>query len=147
MSSTRTESCWGQQLRPALDRLESEGLVIVGISSSVDLVNVTFRPSFDGGDDRQNRLALGDGQWLLVTGAAGALGGQLAALRGLRTIAVASPGDAALVQELGADEFSPVPTISAPLCAASFRVVSMAPLTPPLSGSQHLTRFATAARL
>ena len=53
-------------------------------------------------------LALHDGQWLLVTGAAGALGGfalQLAALRGLRTIAIASPGDAALVQELGAHEF------------------------------------------
>ena len=53
-------------------------------------------------------LGLHDGQWLLVTGAAGALGGfalQLAALRGLRTIAVASPGDAALVQQLGADEF------------------------------------------
>ena len=53
-------------------------------------------------------LALRDGQWLLVTGAAGALGGfalQLAALRGLRTIAVASAGDGPLVQELGAHEF------------------------------------------
>ncbi len=53
-------------------------------------------------------LALSDGQWLLVTGAAGALGGfalELAALRGLRTIALASPGDAALVEELGAHEF------------------------------------------
>ena len=53
-------------------------------------------------------LGLRDGQSLLVTGAAGALGGfavQLAALRGLRTIAVASPGDAALVHELGAHEF------------------------------------------
>ncbi len=53
-------------------------------------------------------VGLHDGQWLLVTGAAGALGGfalQLAALRGLRTIAVASPSDAALAQELGAHEF------------------------------------------
>jgi NADPH:quinone reductase len=53
-------------------------------------------------------LALGDGQWLLVTGAAGALGGfvlQLAALRGLRTVAVASAGDESLVRELGADVF------------------------------------------
>ena len=53
-------------------------------------------------------LGLRDGQSLLVTGAAGALEGfavQLAALRGLRTIAVASPGDAALVHELGAHEF------------------------------------------
>jgi NADPH:quinone reductase len=55
-------------------------------------------------------LALPTGQWLLVTGAAGALGGftlQLAALRGLRTIATAAPKDEALVRELGADEFVP----------------------------------------
>ncbi len=47
-------------------------------------------------------------QWLLVTGAAGALGGfalGLAALRGLRTVAVASPGDESLVHGLGADVF------------------------------------------
>jgi NADPH:quinone reductase len=55
-------------------------------------------------------LALDEGQWLLVTGAAGALGGfalQLAALRGLRTVAVASPDDESLVHELGADVFVP----------------------------------------
>ena len=55
-------------------------------------------------------LALRSGQWLLVTGAAGALGGyalQLAALRGLRTVAVAAPGDEELVRRLGADEFIP----------------------------------------
>jgi NADPH2:quinone reductase len=55
-------------------------------------------------------LALGPGQWLLVTGAAGALGGyalQLGALRGLRTIALASPADEPLVREFGADEFLP----------------------------------------
>jgi len=53
-------------------------------------------------------LSLRDGQRLLVTGAAGALGGfalQLAALRGLRTIAVAGPADEPLVRGLGADEF------------------------------------------
>jgi NADPH:quinone reductase len=53
-------------------------------------------------------LALQPGQWLLVTGAAGALGGfaqQLAVLRGLRTIAVAAPEDEALVRRLGADDF------------------------------------------
>ena len=53
-------------------------------------------------------LALRPGQWLLVTGAAGALGGftlQLSALRGLRTVATAAPGDEELVRELGADEF------------------------------------------
>jgi NADPH:quinone reductase-like Zn-dependent oxidoreductase len=55
-------------------------------------------------------LALNPGQWLLVTGAAGAVGGfalQLARLRGLRTIALASPSDESLVRELGADEFLP----------------------------------------
>jgi NADPH:quinone reductase-like Zn-dependent oxidoreductase len=55
-------------------------------------------------------LALREGQWLLVTGAAGALGGfalELAALRGLRTVGIASPGDESLVSELGADAFVP----------------------------------------
>jgi NADPH:quinone reductase-like Zn-dependent oxidoreductase len=53
-------------------------------------------------------LALREGQWLLVTGAAGALGGfalELAALRGLRTVAVASTGDESLARGLGADAF------------------------------------------
>jgi NADPH:quinone reductase len=53
-------------------------------------------------------LALQPGQWLLVTGAAGALGGfalELAVLRGLRTVAVAAPRDEVLVRELGADQF------------------------------------------
>ena len=55
-------------------------------------------------------LALPEDAWLLVTGAAGALGGfalQLAALRGLRAIAVASPADESLVRKLGADAFVP----------------------------------------
>ena len=53
-------------------------------------------------------LDLQAGQWLLVTGAAGALGGftlQLGALRGLRTVAVADPEDEAIVRQLGASEF------------------------------------------
>jgi len=51
---------------------------------------------------------VGPGDTLLVTGAAGAVGGyvlQLAALRGVRTIAVASAADEALVRELGASDF------------------------------------------
>ena len=55
-------------------------------------------------------LALQEGQSLLVTGAAGALGGfavQLAALRGVRIVAVASPDDESLVRTLGADAFLP----------------------------------------
>ncbi len=59
-------------------------------------------------DQALDLLALQPGQWLLVTGAAGALGGfalELAALRGLRTVAVAALGDEELVRRLGADEF------------------------------------------
>ena len=59
-------------------------------------------------DQALDLLALRSGQWLLVTGAAGAVGGfalELAALRGLRTVAVAAPGDEKLVRRLGADEF------------------------------------------
>jgi NADPH:quinone reductase len=68
-------------------------------------------------------LALDPGQWLLVTGAAGGLGGfmlELAALRGLRTVAVASAQDEALVRELGAAEFVPR---GEPLADAVRRVV------------------------
>ena len=48
------------------------------------------------------------GQALLVTGAAGGVGGlllQLAALRGIRTVAVAGEADEKTVRERGADEF------------------------------------------
>jgi NADPH2:quinone reductase len=53
-------------------------------------------------------LALQPGQTLVVTGAAGAVGGyvtQLASDAGVRVIAVASAGDEHLVRELGAHEF------------------------------------------
>ena len=53
-------------------------------------------------------LALEPGDTLLVTGAAGALGGfavQLGALRGLRVVAVAAARDEALVRGLGAGTF------------------------------------------
>src|SRR5256885_552337 len=53
-------------------------------------------------------LALEAGQWLVVTGAAGGLGGfalELAVLRGLRTVAVAAADDEEIVRRLGADEF------------------------------------------
>jgi NADPH:quinone reductase-like Zn-dependent oxidoreductase len=57
-----------------------------------------------------DRLDLARGGTLLVTGAAGAVGGyavQLAAARGLQVTAVAGPADEALVRELGAAEFVP----------------------------------------
>ena len=53
-------------------------------------------------------LALEPGDTLLVTGAAGAVGGfavQLAALRELHVVAVAAAGDEALVRGLGAATF------------------------------------------
>jgi NADPH:quinone reductase-like Zn-dependent oxidoreductase len=55
-------------------------------------------------------LGLAAGQTILVTGAAGGLGGftvELAAMRGLRVIAGAGDDDERLVRELGADEFVP----------------------------------------
>ncbi|MEU7025393.1 NADP-dependent oxidoreductase [Streptomyces sp. NPDC046275] len=55
-------------------------------------------------------LALPDGETLLVTGAAGAVGGyavQLAAARGLRVVATARPDDEPLVRDLGAALFVP----------------------------------------
>jgi NADPH:quinone reductase-like Zn-dependent oxidoreductase len=55
-------------------------------------------------------LALRAGQTILVTGAAGGLGGfgaELAAMRGLRVIAVAGDGDEKLVHHLGAAGFVP----------------------------------------
>lgn len=55
-------------------------------------------------------LALPAGRTLLVTGAAGGLGGfgtELAAMRGLRVIAAAGDADEKLVRDLGAAEFVP----------------------------------------
>ncbi|KAB2349012.1 NADP-dependent oxidoreductase [Actinomadura rudentiformis] len=55
-------------------------------------------------------LDLPRGATLLVTGAAGAVGGftvELAAHRGLRVVAVAGPGDERLVRDLGAEWFVP----------------------------------------
>ncbi|RJL33218.1 NADP-dependent oxidoreductase [Bailinhaonella thermotolerans] len=55
-------------------------------------------------------LGLSAGQTLLVTGAAGALGGfavELAAARGLRVVALASPADEEAVRGFGAEFFVP----------------------------------------
>ncbi|MFH8383866.1 NADP-dependent oxidoreductase [Kitasatospora sp. NPDC018058] len=63
-------------------------------------------------------LDLPAGASVLVTGAAGAVGGfavELAVLRGLRVVAVAGAGDEALVRSLGAEWFVPrtVPDVAA----------------------------------
>lgn len=68
-------------------------------------------------------LGLAPGQTVLVTGAAGAVGGfavELAVARGLRVVAAASDGDEELVRGLGASEFVPR---SAPLADAVRRAV------------------------
>jgi NADPH:quinone reductase-like Zn-dependent oxidoreductase len=57
-----------------------------------------------------DRAGVGPGRTLLVTGAAGAVGGylvELAALRGARVVAVAGAGDEDLVRGLGAEWFVP----------------------------------------
>jgi NADPH:quinone reductase len=57
-----------------------------------------------------DRLALKEGDSVLVTGAAGGVGGyavQLAKHRGLKVVATAGPDDEKLVTELGADLFVP----------------------------------------
>jgi len=57
-----------------------------------------------------DKLALSPGETVVVTGAAGAVGGyvmQLAAAAGLRVIGDASPADTELVQSLGADVVVP----------------------------------------
>lgn len=77
--------------------------------ASVSLVEAATLPLNAVTADRALDMAgLAAGQTLLVTGAAGAVGGfavQLAALRGIRTVAVASAADAERVRELGASEF------------------------------------------
>jgi NADPH:quinone reductase-like Zn-dependent oxidoreductase len=84
-------------------------------------------------DQALDLLALRSGQWLLVTGAAGAVGGfalELAALRGLRPVAVAAPDDEKLVRRLGADEFA--------------ALVDAGQLTPRVAATLPLEQVATA---
>lgn len=79
--------------------------------SSADLVEAATLPLNGLTAARSLDLArVGRGDTLLVTGAAGAVGGyvlQLAKLRGVRTVAVASADDEQLVRDLGATEFVP----------------------------------------
>lgn len=61
-------------------------------------------------DGALDTLDLKPGQWLLITGAAGGVGGlaiELAVLRGLRVVAEAGADDEALVRSLGARLFVP----------------------------------------
>ena len=61
-------------------------------------------------DQALDLLGLAPGRTLLVTGAAGALGGysvELAARRGLRVVAMAAPPDEAVVRGFGAQWFGP----------------------------------------
>ncbi|MFI6512674.1 NADP-dependent oxidoreductase [Streptosporangium sp. NPDC050855] len=72
-------------------------------AATLPLNGLTALQALDG-------LGLEPGRTLLVTGAAGAVGGfavQLAAARGIRVVAVAGAGDEPLVRELGAGLFVP----------------------------------------
>jgi len=72
-------------------------------ASALPLIGITALQSLD-------LIGSASGNTLLVTGAAGGVGGlvvQLAAARGLRTVAVAREADEKLVRGLGADEFLP----------------------------------------
>ena len=76
---------------------------------SVSLIEASTLP-LNGltADGAVRRSGLEAGEWLLVTGAAGAVGGfvlELAAERGIRTVAVAAKADEELVRSLGATEF------------------------------------------
>ena len=72
-------------------------------ASTLPMNGLTARMALD-------MLALARGQTLLVTGAAGAVGGyavQLARYEGIRVVADAAPADEALVRELGAEVVVP----------------------------------------
>jgi NADPH:quinone reductase-like Zn-dependent oxidoreductase len=72
-------------------------------AATLPMNGLTTRRAFD-------MMQLSPGQTLLVTGAAGAVGGygvQLGAAEGLKVIGVASAADEALVRGLGAQEFIP----------------------------------------
>ncbi|GHJ47199.1 NADPH:quinone reductase [Catellatospora sp. TT07R-123] len=79
--------------------------------SSVTLVQAATLPLIGLTADRSLAMTgLTAGQTLLVTGAAGGVGGlvlQLAAQRGIRTVAVAGEADEQLVRDLGATWFTP----------------------------------------
>ncbi|MFI8004702.1 zinc-binding alcohol dehydrogenase family protein [Streptomyces sp. NPDC086010] len=69
-------------------------------ASTLPMNGLTARHSLDV-------LGLTEGDWIAVTGAAGAVGGyavQLAKADGLRVVADAAPADVELVRSLGADE-------------------------------------------
>jgi NADPH:quinone reductase len=72
-------------------------------AATVPMNGLTVRLALD-------TLDLPAGEWVAVTGAAGAVGGyatQLAAVEGLRIVAIASSGDEDLARTLGAESFVP----------------------------------------
>ena len=92
-------------------------------------------------------LALDAGQWLLVTGAAGAVGGfalELASLRGLRTVAVASPATSRSSAGSVPTSSCLAPRTSARRSVAPCRAASTGRLTRPSSACRRLTASATA---
>ncbi|MEV4217266.1 hypothetical protein [Nonomuraea sp. NPDC049725] len=95
-------------------------------------------------------LGLDDGQTLLVTGAAGAVGGfavQLAVARGLRVVAVAGAADEPLVRRLGADLFVPARPKRAPSPSASPAPSPSTRWPPPTTASPPLPSAAASSSL
>ena len=96
--------------------------------SSVPLSQAAALPLIGLTADRALALTgLRAGRTLLVTGAAGGVGSlllQLAALRGIRTVAVAEETDEQPVRDNGADEFVTHTDDSAQPCAPSHRAAS-----------------------
>jgi NADPH:quinone reductase-like Zn-dependent oxidoreductase len=77
-----------------------------------------------------DRLALAPGSTLLVTGAAGGIGGyavELGAAEGLRIIAVAGEGDEDLVRGLGAEVFIPRGALPEVCADAAIDAASLGP--------------------
>ena len=95
-----------------------------------------------------DRLGLGEGQSLLVTGAAGAVGGfavQLAAGRGLRVAAVAGEDDEELVRAMGAEWFVPRSAARLGTAVREFAPAGWTePSTPRSSARWHSTPYVAA---
>ncbi|MET9873948.1 NADP-dependent oxidoreductase [Actinacidiphila glaucinigra] len=99
---------FGQRTKAHAEYVVLEADAVAAAPSSVDPVHAATLPTNAlTADQALGLLAVRPGDRLLVTGAAGAVGGyavQLARHAGLRVVALARPADAPLLRELGAEE-------------------------------------------
>lgn len=107
-------------LGPQAEFAVLESWALAPLPDSVDLVSAaTIGLNGTTADEALDVLDLAPGEWLLVSGAAGAVGlyaVELAQLRGLRVIAQAKDADEDLLRQAGAEHFMPrredlVPTV------------------------------------